>query len=231
VSGCWRFPRPAGGSTVGRGDLSAVNNPATIVMSENRAVIAVFVPAPFTLSNLSPDPVVEVAAGVSTRFTYVAKVIGAYFTRADWYADGELVGGDDLVVQGVQWDSVEGWIDLTADGHADSHEVKLRLTDSLGRTTEYIWQVKVVRPSTGDPSVGEFSAALNPGLNVTTYSGGTAADLAALAASVNVKSAAVAVGGRLLVLVSGAPAFVNEPFDVHFASGIPPGTAMLLVVG
>ncbi len=223
----WRFDR-------WEGDLSGGANPATISMDRDRAVHAVFVPAPFTFSGLSPEPMAELAVGVETLFTYTAQVSGAHFTQAGWLVDGELLASRDLVASGAQWSHIRGWIGLTPDGLEDSYEVKVRLTDSLGRTAEYVWQVTVTGaiagPPTAGPPTGSFASTPSRGVNLTSYSGGTIADLAALAASANVTSVAVTAGGRFITLVIGAPAFVNQPFEAHFAAGIPPSTAMLILV-
>lgn len=223
----WRFDR-------WEGDRTGTTSPATEPISADQNVTAVFVPAPFSFSGVSPGPMAELAVGVETLFTYTAYVIGAQFAHSGWFVDGELLAANDLVAEGIRSNHIRDRIGLTPDGLDDAYEVKVRLTDSLGRMTEYVWQVTVTGaiagPPAAGPPTGSFASTPSRGVNLTSYSGGTTADLSALAASANATSVAVTAGGRFITLVIGAPAFVNQPFEAHFAAGIPPNTAMLILV-
>jgi len=76
---------------------------------------------------------------------------------------------------------------------------------------------------------GGFASPLSVGVTITTYNGGPVDQLTAEAQSVGVKSVAVSSGGKLVVLVPGAPSFVNKAFDNLFPANVPAGTVVLVV--
>ena len=92
--------------------------------------------------------------------------------------------------------------------------------------------VTIVLPG-GSPTPspgGGFSTALVTGVNLTTYNGGTLAQLATDAAAANATSVSVTAGGAFLVHVVGAPDFVNAAFAANFPSDVPAGTVVLVLV-
>lgn len=89
---------------------------------------------------------------------------------------------------------------------------------------------QVPPPPLAGPATGSFTPDLVPGVNLTTYSGGTVAELTSDAAGFGVTSIAVSSGGKLIVLVVGAPAFVNAAFEAHFTAGVPAAAVMIVLV-
>jgi len=79
------------------------------------------------------------------------------------------------------------------------------------------------------PGAG-FATALVAGVNLTTYGGGTLAELATDAAAGGATSVSVTVAGAFLVHVVGAPDFVNAAFAANFPTGVPAGTVVLVLV-
>ncbi len=80
-----------------------------------------------------------------------------------------------------------------------------------------------------DASVGGFSKPIAPGTTITAYGGGTVGQLAAEASEAGAISVAASVGGKLIVLIPGAPGFANKEFTSHFLLGVPPDTILLVV--
>lgn len=80
-----------------------------------------------------------------------------------------------------------------------------------------------------DVSSGGFGSAITSGVNLTTYAGGSVDQLAVEASNVGATAVAVTSGGKFVVLVPGAPSFVNSGFKVKFPSGVPAGTVVLVV--
>ena len=81
------------------------------------------------------------------------------------------------------------------------------------------------------PTMGEgFAGALAPGVTLTTYGGGTVAQLEADASTAGATSVSVTDSGTFVVLVVGAPSFVNEDFDNLFPDGVPANTVVLVLV-
>lgn len=77
---------------------------------------------------------------------------------------------------------------------------------------------------------GGFGTAPTPGATFSTYGGGPVAQLAAEAGAAGVISVVVTVDGSFVVLVIGAPDFVNVDFNAAFPGDIPAGTPLILVV-
>lgn len=92
---------------------------------------------------------------------------------------------------------------------------------------EYVDQIP---PPLAGPPGGSFSPDIVLGVNLTTYSGGTVAQLASDASSFGASSIAVSSQGSLIVLVIGAPTFVNVAFEAHFTDGVPPAAVMIVLV-
>ena len=89
-------------------------------------------------------------------------------------------------------------------------------------------------PTPGDvpaPTMGEgFAGALAPGVTLTTYGGGTVAQLEADASTAGATSVSVTDSGTFVVLVVGAPSFVNQAFNDLFSDGVPANTVVLVLV-
>ena len=81
------------------------------------------------------------------------------------------------------------------------------------------------------PTMGEgFAGALAPGVTLTTYGGGTVAQLNADASTAGATSVAVTDSGTFVVLVVDGPSFVNRAFNDLFSDGVPAGTVVLVLV-
>ncbi len=88
----------------------------------------------------------------------------------------------------------------------------------------------VTAPSPGVGIVGALDRAITSvGVTAAIWNGGTVAQLAAAVTAAGGVSVTTFVGGRSLVLIPGAPAFVNATFDAAFPSGVPTGTIVLVV--
>jgi hypothetical protein len=79
------------------------------------------------------------------------------------------------------------------------------------------------------PGAG-FGTPIVAGLNLSTYNGGTVAEMAADAAAAGATTVSVTVGGVFVTYVVGAPDFVNAAFTANFPDGIPAGEVVLVVV-
>jgi hypothetical protein len=90
--------------------------------------------------------------------------------------------------------------------------------ESVGRVTDV----------TGAPATG-FSGTVVSGVNIVTYNGGTVSQLTSDAVQVNAISVAVTKNGKFIVLVPGAPSFVNSSFNATYPTTIPAGTVLLIV--
>lgn len=91
-------------------------------------------------------------------------------------------------------------------------------------TQEFIGMVTDV---TDVPS-GGFTPAAGPGATLASYGGGSVAQLEAELLEIGATSAAATVDGSFVVLIVGAPAFVNAEFNAAFASGFSADTPMLV---
>lgn len=81
----------------------------------------------------------------------------------------------------------------------------------------------------GEPGGGGFTGDVaDEGASLVVYNGGTVAQLMADAAAEGVLTVSVTVGGEWVVLVVGAPSFVNEEFEGAFPNGVPEGTPVVL---
>lgn len=78
-------------------------------------------------------------------------------------------------------------------------------------------------------SSGGFGSAIGPGVNLTTYAGGSVDQLALEASNAGANAVAVTSAGKFIVLVPGAPSFVNAAFKARFPGGVPAGTVVLVV--
>lgn len=84
-------------------------------------------------------------------------------------------------------------------------------------------------PAVGGP--GTFDRDIpDVGVNTAVWNGGTVDQLAAACAAAGGISVTVYVDGKPLVLIPGAPAFVNAAFNAAFPDGsVPSGTIVLVV--
>ena len=76
---------------------------------------------------------------------------------------------------------------------------------------------------------GGFGGSITLGVNLTTFGGGTLAQLEADASAVGGSVVATTVGGEYVVWVIGEPPFVNDTFATTHVGGFLAGTPMLLV--
>ena len=79
-----------------------------------------------------------------------------------------------------------------------------------------------------DEAPGGFGSTITSGVTLTTYGGGSVATLEAEAAEAGASSVTAAVSGKLLVLVVGAPSFVNTAFTNQYPGGVPAGTIFIV---
>lgn len=80
-----------------------------------------------------------------------------------------------------------------------------------------------------EAAAGGFSPAVVPGSTLTVYGGGTVAQLESDVIAAGASTVAVTVDGAFVVLVAGAPSFVNDEFNAAFPNGLPVGTPMLVI--
>ena len=85
--------------------------------------------------------------------------------------------------------------------------------------------VAVVAPTL----TGGFATTVSTGVNLTTYGGGTVAELDADGVVAGATSISVTVDGAYVVYVVGAPEFVNAAFNAQFPTSVPNGTVVLVV--
>jgi len=85
--------------------------------------------------------------------------------------------------------------------------------------------VAVVAPTL----TGGFATTVSTGVNLTTYGGGTVAELDADGVAAGATSISVTVDGAYVVYVVGAPEFVNAAFNAQFPTSVPNGTVVLVV--
>ena len=85
--------------------------------------------------------------------------------------------------------------------------------------------VAVVAPTL----TGGFATTVSTGVNLTTYGGGTVAELDADGVAAGATSISVTVDGAYVVYVVGAPEFVNAAFNALFPTSVPNGTVVLVV--
>lgn len=78
-------------------------------------------------------------------------------------------------------------------------------------------------------SGGGFSPATSSSISLTIYGGGPVDQLNLEAAGLGATAVAITVSGKMVILVPGAPAFVNQAFSNAFPGGISAGTAMIVV--
>jgi len=89
---------------------------------------------------------------------------------------------------------------------------------SIGRVTDVT-----------DAPGGGFSTPITAGVTLATYKGGSVAQLEAEALGAGASAVSTSVGGKLVVLVPGAPTFVNKAFTALYPGGVPTGTSFLIV--
>ena len=108
-----------------------------------------------------------------------------------------------------------------------------QFTFTNGGETSVAATVSIILPGGAPAPTPEagFGAALVTGVNLTTYGGGTVAQLEVDATDGDATSVSVTVAGDFIVLVVGAPAFVNQAFSDNFPDGVPAGTVVLVLVG
>jgi hypothetical protein len=85
--------------------------------------------------------------------------------------------------------------------------------------------VAVVAPTL----TGGFATTVSTGVNLTTYGGGTVAELDADGVAAGATSISVTVDGAYVVYVVGAPEFVNAAFNALFPTSVANGTVVLVV--
>jgi len=78
-------------------------------------------------------------------------------------------------------------------------------------------------------SAGGFGSPITSGVTLTTYVGGSVDQLTIEAKEAGATAVAVTSAGKFVVLVPGAPSFVNQSFKAKFPSGVPGGTVLLVV--
>ncbi|MDA0351682.1 MAG: hypothetical protein O3A10_05685 [Chloroflexi bacterium] len=101
-----------------------------------------------------------------------------------------------------------------------------------GTETSVAAAVSIVLPGVTAPVAVVQGFAKDPvaGFNITTYNGGTVDQLGIDAAASGALSVAFTVGGKYVVYVVGAPAFVNQAVIDAFTGGIPAGEGVVIVV-
>jgi hypothetical protein len=80
-----------------------------------------------------------------------------------------------------------------------------------------------------DAPVGGFSAPIATGVTLTVYGGGPVEQLSLEAADEGATTVAITSGGAFIVLVPGAPSFVNKAFTDRFPFTVPAGTLLLVL--
>ena len=76
---------------------------------------------------------------------------------------------------------------------------------------------------------GGFAATLSTGVNLTTYGGGTVAELDADGVAAGATSISVTIDGAFVVYVVSAPEFVNAAFNAQYPTSVASGTVVLVV--
>jgi hypothetical protein len=76
---------------------------------------------------------------------------------------------------------------------------------------------------------GGFAATLSTGVNLTTYGGGTVAELDADGVAAGATSISVTIDGAFIVYVVSAPEFVNAAFNAQYPTSVANGTVVLVV--
>jgi hypothetical protein len=79
------------------------------------------------------------------------------------------------------------------------------------------------------PLTGGFAATLGTGVNLTTYGGGTVAELGADGVAAGATSISVTIDGAFIVYVVSAPEFVNAAFNAQYPTSVANGTVVLVV--
>lgn len=90
-----------------------------------------------------------------------------------------------------------------------------------------------VTPLAGAPVPAAATFLVTPpasGLGLTVFSGGTIGDLEVAAATAGGMSVVVTADGRFVMLIVGAPYWVNGEFAALFEAGVPSGQAVLLII-
>lgn len=97
---------------------------------------------------------------------------------------------------------------------------------AVGTATEAVGQAGQPGPGTDTGFEGTIATS---GVSIVSFNGGTVADLIASAQAAGLTSVSVTVDGDFVVLIPGAPAFVNAAFNAAFADGVPEGTLAIVV--
>lgn len=79
-----------------------------------------------------------------------------------------------------------------------------------------------------DAPAGGFASPIVSGPNITSYNGGSVEQLSAELIGLGATTAAVTDSGKFIVLVPGAPSFVNKDFSNRYPFTVPKGTLMLI---
>ena len=101
-----------------------------------------------------------------------------------------------------------------------------------GGETSAAATVTIILPGvspTPTPGAG-FADTLVAGVTLTTYGGGTVAQLGTDATAAGATSVSVTSGGTFIVYIVGAPDFVNQAFVDNFPSDVPAGQVVLVLV-
>jgi glucose/arabinose dehydrogenase len=77
--------------------------------------------------------------------------------------------------------------------------------------------------------VGGFSTDVTSGVNLVAYGGGPVAMLEIEATEVRATAIATSGGGKFIVFIPGAPAFVNKAFTARYPTEVPAGTLLVIV--
>lgn len=126
-----------------------------------------------------------------------------------------------------------GRISRIVDGEAQT--IVHLLTTPTGLAVTEAGRILVSEESLGvitdvtDAPVGGFSAPITPGVTLAVYGGGSADQLSIEAADAGATTVAITSSGSFIVLVPGAPSFVNSSFNAKFPFTVPAGTLLLIL--
>jgi hypothetical protein len=206
-----------------------------------------------TTSSLGDHTITVTVPGITAKTVVVVKVVGVTATitndapasvagssQTEIIATGVDANGDN-VGNGVTTTATiiegnGGLLNVDATTTAGQQKFTFVAPSSAGTTTILVTmgtasQLITVSVGAAAPTPGAgFGAALTTGVNLTTYGGGTVAQLGTDAADGGATSVSVTVEGAFIVYVVGAPAFVNQGFSDNFPDGVPAGTVVLVVV-
>lgn len=226
TTGSFGFSLTANGqtSTVGTMSLTIIADAPVVVDSEVTAGVTLPTPLPVIIALTGSDST-EVAAGPAFAFTLLPTqgVLGAITGTACVNVTG-AVAGEVLTNCSAQ----VIYTPLLGGSGTDSFQYTL----TNGTEVSAAGTVTVILPGgapTPTPGAG-FGAPLDVGVTATTYGGGTVAQLETDASAAGATSVSVTSAGDFVVLIVGAPAFVNQAFNDLFPTGVPAGTVVIVLV-